>query len=136
MHCVLQGITKLLLNFLWVSASHTKESFSLHSIFGLVDERQLGIKPVNSAGRIPRSISGNLKLWKVTELKAWLFSYSIPILYNLMKPLYLYQYASFVEAILLLTGAIIYSSDIECSDRFLRYFVYMFQNSMENVILH
>ena len=126
MHCVLQGITKLLLN-LWFSASHTKESFSLHSVLGLVDERLLSIKPVNSAGRIPRSISGNLKFWKATELKAWLFSYSIPILYNLMKPLYLYHYASLVEAIFLLTGDSISSSDIERSDRFLRYFVYMFQ---------
>jgi len=67
MHCVLQGITKLLLN-LWFSASYAKEEFSLHSLVGVIDDRSLSIKPVISAGRIPRSISGNVKFWKATEL--------------------------------------------------------------------
>jgi len=86
----------------------------------------LSIKPVIPPGRIPRSISVNVKFLKATELRARLLSYSIPILHDLMQPVYLYHYAALVESVYLHNRDSICSADIVRSDRFLQYFVYMF----------
>ena len=126
MHCVLQGMTELLLG-LWFSAGNAKELCSLHSCVDVVNKRLCAIKPIHGAGRLPRTIL-DVKFWKASELKLWLLTYSIPVLHDIMKSLFLYHYAAFVEGIFLLSCDSISPDDLLQSDKLLRYFVFMFRD--------
>ena len=124
MHCILQGITKLLIG-LWFTSSKSSESFSLYHFVDVVDSRIKEIKPTNTISRLPRTIKEHFKHWKASELRAWLFHYSLPVLCGVMSPKYLYHYAAFVEGIYLLCTDSISFEDIDNAQRMLNYFVYM-----------
>ena len=125
MHCVLLGISKLLIT-LWFSATHASEGFSLIKFVDIVDERLLRIQPPNYITRIPRTVSNHFKYWKASELRSWLLFYSIPILRDILQASFLRHYSAFVEAIYLLNTDSISEDDLEKCGLLLNYFVYMF----------
>jgi hypothetical protein len=125
MHCILLGITKLLLT-LWFSASHRDSKFSMYNMVHKVDERLQYIRPPSYISRLPRSISCHLKFWKASELRSWLLYYSLPILKDCMLSAYLYHYAALVETVYILSSSSISEQDIQLCQRNVRYFVYLF----------
>ncbi|KAK3107860.1 hypothetical protein FSP39_023692 [Pinctada imbricata] len=127
MHGVLLGITKLLIN-LWTSGSHSKEKFSISSSISVIDERLKKIKPPSYVTRIPRTISNHLKYWKASELRNWLFFYSLPILCDILSERYFIHYAAFVEGIYLLCTDCIMPEHLRRSKTLLSYFVHMFSS--------
>lgn len=124
MHCVLLGVTKRLTS-LWFSASNAKDAFSLTKHLSFFDKSLLSIKPPHWISRRPRSVSEHFKYWKASELRAWLFYYSIPILSSIMEPIYFFHYCSFVQAIWLLCQDSVTQRDLQQSYGLLNYFVYM-----------
>lgn len=94
----------------------------------IVDMRLEEIKPPHTISRKPRSISEHLKFWKASELRSWFFYYSIPCIADLLPPVYLYHYCTFVVGIFLLCTSSISTSDIEKSEELLRYFVFKFSS--------
>lgn len=122
MHGVLLGITKLLTS-LWVSPKHSKETFSLATYSEVIDKRLLLIKPPSFISRVPRTLTCHFKYWKASELRSWLFYYSLPVLRNILIGSYYIHYAAFVESISLLCGNSISEDSIQKSQILLQYFV-------------
>ncbi|CAG2245020.1 unnamed protein product [Mytilus edulis] len=125
MHGVLLGITKLLIN-LWTNGSNSKEYFSISSSISIIDERLKRIKPPSYITRVPRTISNHIKYWKASELRTWLFFYSLPILCDILPENYFHHYSCFVEGIYLLCTDCITPDDLKRSQTMLSYFVHMF----------
>ena len=125
MHGELLGITKTLIS-LWISPSMSKEKFSVSHAVDLLDERLTKIKPPAFITRIPRTISSHFKYWKASELRSWLFYYSLPILKDVLSSDYFLHYACFVQAVYLLCTDCISEKDLEESQKLLSYFVYTF----------
>jgi len=63
MHCVLLGVTRLLLR-LWFTPSFHGESWYLNSVVKEIDDRLCSIRPPDEIQRTPRSIEKTLKFWK------------------------------------------------------------------------
>ena len=101
MHGVLLGISKLLIN-LWIGSSNSREKFSISAYVDIIDERLTKIKPPSFITRIPRTISDHFKYWKASELRSWLFYYSLPVLSDILPAAYFLHYACLVEGIYLL----------------------------------
>lgn len=101
MHGALLGITKLLIN-LWFSGTYSKEDFSLASNGGIIDKRLLNIKPPAYILRVPRTITNHFKYWKASELRSWLFFYSLPTLHDIMPETYFLHHCAFVQGLFLI----------------------------------
>ena len=82
------------------------------SIIGYVGTK----KPIHGAVRLTRTIL-DVTFWKASELKSCLFTYSIPVLHDIMKPLYSYHNAVFVDGIFLLSYDSISPGDILQTDK-------------------
>lgn len=80
MHCVLEGVTKRLLD-ICVTSTHC------HGYIGRfvnkIDTNLLNQRPPHDFSRIPISIKKHRKFWKASESRNWLLYYSLPLLYNL-----------------------------------------------------
>ena len=126
MHCILLGVTRLLVR-LWFTTTEIN-TYSLSSFVNLVDARIARLKPPHTITRLPRSISEHFKFWKAAELRSWLFYYSVPVLIDIMKPRFWYHYCAFVAGISILCQDSISVDDIETSKTYLRYFVFMFES--------
>lgn len=127
MHGVLLGITKLLIN-LWTLGSNSKAVFSISTSINIIDDRLKMIKPPSYITRVPRTISNHIKYWKASELRTWLFFYSLPILRDILSSKYFLHYASFVQGIYLLSSDSIAPEDLQKSKLLLSYFVHMFSS--------
>lgn len=125
MHCVLLGIIRKLL-FLWFDSSCSRKPFSLSKVVSQVDERLLSIRPPNFITRVPRSIKTHCKFWKANECRAWLFFYSVPILFHFMDKLYFDHYCTLVEGVYLLCSESISLEALQKSKGLLQHFCYMF----------
>ena len=125
MHGVLLGVTKLMIK-LWISSPFSKEDFSLLEYSEVIDQRLLSIKPPNFITRVPRSISSHFKYWKASELRSWLFFYSLPVLKDIMDDCYYSHFAALFEAINYLCGDNISCESISKSDQLIKYFVMVF----------
>ena len=125
MHGVLLGITKLLIN-LWIGSSFSKEIFSVSAFIDIIDERLTKIKPPTFISRVPRTLSNHFKYWKASELRSWLFFYSLPIMSDILPSTYFIHYACFVEGIFLLSTDSVSYNDLQKSYNLLAFFVHMF----------
>ena len=63
MHCVLLGVTRLLLR-LWFDSSHHREPWYIGKCVAKVDTELCAIRPTNEIPRTPRSIQATVKYWK------------------------------------------------------------------------
>ena len=130
MHGVLLGVTKTLLK-LWFTSSHKGSAFSVADNVHTVDTFLHSIKPPHNITRRPRSLSEHLSYWKASELRSWLFYYSVPVLKSVLSPVYFIHFCTLAEAIWILCGDSISERDIQHSKILLNYFVYMMSKLYE-----
>ena len=122
MHCVLLGITKMLL-LLWTDKAYSAQPWHLGSDkIKKLEERYLAIKPPNVITRTPRSLLKNLAHFKASELRAFLLYYSLPCLWGLLEEEYFQHLLLLVNGVFLLLQDSISPSDIESSSRMLLHF--------------
>lgn len=98
MHCILEGVTKWLLQK-WFDSSNNGLPFYLRSQAKNVDANLLLQRPPHEFSRAPRSLQKHRKYWKASELRNWLLYYSLPLLEKVLAPLYFHHYSLFVCAI-------------------------------------
>lgn len=101
MQGVLLGVTKQLLK-LWLDTEFSCEDWYCGNLIGLVHEQLLSIKPPNNITRVPRSLEQHRKYWKASELRSWLFQYSLPYLTGILPDKYLNHYLLLVNRVWLL----------------------------------
>lgn len=122
MHCVLLGITKMLLT-LWTDNSYSAQPWYLGpDNIKKLEERYLAIKPPNVITRTPRSLLKNLAHFKASELHAFLLYYSLHCLWGLLEEDYFQHLLLLVNGIYLLLQDSISPSDIESSSLMLLHF--------------
>ncbi len=121
MHCVLEGVTKWLLNT-WFDSKRHSEPFYLGRCIKEIDQQLLKQHPPNEFSRPPRSIQKHLKFWKASELQYWLLFYSLPILLHKLPALYWHHYSLLVCAMHILLGDSITPSQIDAAEMMLKDF--------------
>lgn len=101
MHCVLEGVVKFLLTA-WTCPKHRQKPFSIRSHLSDLDKALLEQTPPHEFTRPPRSVMTHLSYWKASEFRSWLLFYSLPLVLNMLPPLYLHHYTLLVCALHLL----------------------------------
>lgn len=101
MHSVLLGLVRRLLQ-LWFDPKYSNESFSVSSLVNLADKRLSAIRPPHFIQRHPRDIKEQSKYWKASECRAWLFFYSVPVLFGILKEQFFQHFLLLVESIYIL----------------------------------
>ena len=101
MHCVLEGVTKSLL-VLWTDSKHSSKPFSIRRHVHELDQCLLKQTPPQEFRRPPRSIIRDLSYWKASEFRSWLLFFSLPLLVNILPPLYFHHFSLLVCAMHLL----------------------------------
>lgn len=120
MHAVLEGVTKYFTS-MWLNSKYHQCSFYLGRKTKEIDKILLQLKPPGQFHRSPREIS-HIKLWKASELRAWLLFYSLPILQHYWPSEYVHHWSLLVFSIHLLLSSRITISDIEVVDSALKTF--------------
>ena len=118
MHCVLEGVTRWLLKA-WTDSSYHGSPFYIGRSITQIDTQLLKQKPPQEASRPPRSIKKHMKYWKASELRNWLLYYSLPLLLNVLPPLYWHHYALLVCAMHILLGDRINIPQIDAAEQML-----------------
>ena len=122
MHCVLLGITKMLLT-LWTEKSYSSNPWYLGSEnVKKLEQRYLDIKPPNVITCTPRSLLKNLAHFKASELCSFLLYYALPCLWGLLEKVYFQHLMLLVDAIYLLLQDSISPNDVESSSSMLLHF--------------
>ena len=103
MHCVLEGVTKSLLN-MWFSPSLKTEPFNVADKVKEVDEKLSKIKPPNDITRCPRKIETERQYWKASELRSFLLFYGPIVLRSVLPEEYYRHFIFLSEAIFVLLG--------------------------------
>ncbi|EDO32574.1 predicted protein [Nematostella vectensis] len=144
MHCVLQGITKSLLN-LWFSSSYKSEAFNICDRVKMADARLSQIRPPNDITRYPRKIENERQYWKASELGSFL--QHPPELGSFLQhpPGFLPEenykhFVLFSEAIFILLCENIAHAQINHAEKLLQHFCLMFSSlypaSKETINIH
>ncbi|CAN7982373.1 unnamed protein product [Ixodes pacificus] len=110
MHCVLEGVTKQLLE-LWLTPSERDCFIGTPSNLSVLDERLKCIKPPQWFTRLPRRLSERMH-WKASEWIWWLLHYSVPCLHGMLPQPYLDHLCLLVECIFLLLKDAVTPDDI------------------------
>lgn len=92
----------------------------------LIDDLLLLIKPPRDLYRLPGQLS-NKNNWKATQWKAWLFYYSIPILYGILSNEIMEHYALFVNSMYTLSKELITETELDKCEEDLIIFVAKFE---------
>ena len=101
MHCVLLGVTKMLLK-LWFNSEHSKELWYCGNQVKKAVAKLLQIKPPTIITRVPRSIQQHRGNWRASEYRAWLLFYSLPVMLNILPSEYLAHHMLLVESVFIL----------------------------------
>ena len=107
---------------LQMSDRNRDKPFYLGAKKASISHQLLLIKPPDIVGRLPRSLE-DLKHWKATELKNWLFHYSQAGLRNKLNALYAFHWSSLVGAIGILCSDSISHEDLRHAASMLQDFV-------------
>lgn len=124
MHLV-TGVVKKLLK-LHFSAKCSFYQFSVRAVLGVADLELLNIKPPQFIHRKPWSLE-HYNRWKASQLKAWLFYYSLAIYKNILRPDYFDHYLKFVVAISYLSADTVSHEMINTAEGLLKEFVRDFE---------
>ena len=117
MHCILEGVTKLLINC-WFNSKNHRSTYYLGRYSSEIDRSILRVKLPHDFRRSTRSID-TVKYWKASELRVFLLFLSLPLLKNYLPSQYVYHLSLLVFSVHLLLGSNISSSDIETADKML-----------------
>lgn len=126
MHCAFEGVTKQLLLKIWIKDKNKQAAFSLFGKINAINHRIKTLKPPKFVQRRPRSLS-DLKHWKASELKNWLFYYSVPVLEGILPEPFFSHYLLLVEGISILCSGSISEEDLNKASRYLTEFVKHFE---------
>ena len=126
MHCVLEGVTKWMLDK-WVSSPNHNCAYYIGRNVGKLDSQLLDQCPPHDFSRAPRSIAKHRKHWKASEYRNWLLYYSLPLLVSInMPPLYLHHYALLVCSIHILLQPKLTEAQIKTAEEMLRdYYLFL-----------
>lgn len=97
MHALLEGVVKRITTMWFDSAFHL-QPFYIGRRVSVVDELLVQQTPPNEFSRPPRSIKKSLKYWKASEFQAWLLFYALPVLIDILPPLYWHHFSLLVCA--------------------------------------
>ena len=149
LHCLFLGVTLALMKF-WFNKKHSKNSYNIRqkvttifyinnpcilSLDSFCDKRLLAIRVPDFISRPPRSISES-EHWKGiysnllimssfnvgSELRAWLFYYSVPVLFGVFPHPYFVHYCYLVAALHILHSSRITMDSIDNAERYLHLF--------------
>ena len=116
MHCVLEGAVKKLLEK-WVTLS------TLGCYIGRqlkeIDIQLLKQCPPHDFTRAPRSIKRHRKYWKASEFRNFLLYYSLPLLIDVLPPLYFHCYGLLVCAMHILLQTRVSDTQIQAAQTML-----------------
>ena len=126
MHCVEGGVLKKILTLIFDN-KFRNYPFSLIQVINLIDSRIKSIKPPKFVHRMPRSVS-DLLHWKASELKHFLFFYSIPVFEGIMRMDYFEHYILLLTAVTMLNSSEIQVFEVAVAENFLKKFVRQFEN--------
>jgi hypothetical protein len=115
MHCVLEGVTKWLVEK-WFGSSNHRSPYYIGRHVKAIDIDFLKQCPPHDFSRVPRSIDKHRHHWKANEFRNWLLYYSLPILVWYLPPLYLHHYSLLVCAIHILLQSKIEENQILAAD--------------------
>ncbi len=119
MHCVLEGVTKKLLEK-WMTS--TRCACYIGRFVKQIDKNFLKQRPPHEFSRVPRSIEKHRKYWKASELRNWLLYYALPLLLHVLPPLYLHHFALLVCAMHILLQSQLTTVQIQAADDMLAAF--------------
>lgn len=100
MHCVLEGVTKFLLTS-WTSPKHSRKPFSIRKYLHQLDKALLKQTSPREFTHSTRSLI-DMSYWKTSEYRLWLLFFSLPLIVNLLPPLYFHHFSLLVCAMHLL----------------------------------
>ena len=111
MHCVLEEVTKWILNK-WCDSKSNGKPFYIRLKISQIDDDLVTQKPPHD---FPRSINKHRKHWKAGEFCSWLLFYSLPLLVGYLPPLYLHNFALLVCSIHILLQPELTDNQIEAA---------------------
>ena len=127
MHCVLLGVTKMLIK-LWFDSEHSKELWYCGHKVAEADSKLLQIKPPNNITRTPRSIQQHRSYWKASEYRSWLLYYLIPVMLYILPDVHLAHHMLLVEAIHLLLQSTITPAMIQKAQILLQHYCFKIEH--------
>ena len=127
MHCVLLGVTKMILK-LWFNSEHSQELWYCGNRVKEADYKLLQIKPLLTITRTPRSIEQHRSYWKASEYCNWLLFYSLPVMFCILPMEYLAHHMLLVEAIHTLLKSSITSSQLDKAEKLLQHYCFKLQH--------
>ena len=116
MHCVLEGVTKRLLE---VCVTSTRRYGYIGRFVNKIDTNLLKQRPPHDFSRFSRSIKKHRKFWKASEFRNLLLYYSLPLLMNVLPPLYLHHFSLLVCAMHILLQSQITEVQIQAAGEML-----------------
>ena len=116
MHCVLLGVTKMLLK-LWFDSENSKELWYCGGQVKEADSKLLQIKPPSTITRVPH-------YWKASEYRTWLLFYSIPVMLNILPNQYLAHHMLLVESVFILLQHSISPAMIEKAENMIKHYCF------------
>lgn len=125
MHCVLLGVTKMLLK-LWFDSAHAGELWYCGTKVQEADSKLLQIRPPNMITRIPRSIQQHRSYWKATEYRSWLLYYSLPVMMNILPENYIAHHMLLVETVATLLQGSISQMMLRKTERLIKHYCFKF----------
>ena len=123
MHCVLLGVTKMLLS-LWFDSQYSTDLWYCGNKVEDADSKLLQIKPPINISRLPRSIQNHRSYWKASEYRAWLLFYSVPVMFNILPVEYLAHHMLLVEAIYTLLYSSISPPMLDKAERMIKHYCF------------
>lgn len=127
MHCVLLGVTKMLLQ-LWFDSKHSHGLWYCGDKIEEADSKLLQIKPPINITRVPRSIQNHRSYWKASECRSWLLFCSIPVMYDILPTEYLVHHMLLVEAIYILLSSSITPLMLDKAKRMINHYCFKIQS--------
>lgn len=118
MHCVLEGVTKWLVEKWFASFNHGSPYY-IGRLIKAVDSDLLHQCPPHDFSRSPRSLEKHRHHWKANEFRNWLLYYSLPILTSFLPPLYFHHYSLLVCAIHILLQTKVNEIQIQAAEKML-----------------
>ena len=116
MHCVLEGVMKRLLE-VWVKG-HTLGCY-IGRRLNEIDPQLLRHCPPHDFTRAPRSIKNHRKFWKASEFRNFLLYYSLPLLVDVLPPLYFHHFGLLVCAMHMLLQSQVSDTQIQAAQNML-----------------
>lgn len=123
---ILSGIVKKLMT-LHFDSKFSGRPFSIRPLLPVVDELLLSLHPPKFVHRMIRSLE-ETAFWKASELKAWFFYYSVPILKQFLRTEYFKHYLKLVIALSYLNASSISEEMIDTAKNLLMQFVQDFEH--------